>query len=335
MDSREQFIEAMDPDRTDRGLADATERAAGVVHNPVDDGLVDLVNDYSLSQSAGTRTVSLVSMTNLSSETWLLTGANGKIGRQLRHHLRKRLARLVVADRLAPPDSASNEVAVSFDLNDFQTVASLMPGCDGVIHLAGIADEAPYADLLRVNALGTYHVLESMRLAGVPRLVYASSNRITGFHSTNELLDDRSTVRPDGLYGASKAAAEALTRMYADKFGIRVCNVRIGSLEETPTSQREAATWLSPSDANLAFESAMTTSLPFSVFYAVSANRYRFWSLEPGRAIGYVPNDDASTILGDNVYPPDNSAQAGDFANAEYTLPFLSSSRTGTGIRVD
>ena len=274
-------------------------------------------------------------MTNLSAETWLLTGANGKIGQQLRIHLRKRVARLVVADREAPPDPASNEVAVSFDLNDFESIAQLTPGCDGVIHLAGIADEAPYADLLRVNALGTYHVLESMRLADVPRLVYASSNRITGFHSTNELLDDRSTVRPDGLYGASKAAAEALTRMYADKFGIRVCNVRIGSLEETPTSQREAATWLSPSDANLAFESAMTTSLPFSVFYAVSANRHRFWSLEPGRAIGYVPHDDASTILGDNVCPPDNTAQAGDFANAGYTLPFLSAGITDTSNRTD
>lgn len=283
----------------------------------------------------GTRIVSLAGMTDLSSETWLLTGANGNIGQQLRSHLRERVAHLVVADREAPTDLASNEAAATFDLNDFQSIAALMPGCDGVIHLAGIADEAAYADLLRVNALGTYHVLESMRLAGVPRLVYASSNRITGFHSTNELLDDQSTVRPDGLYGASKAAAEALTRMYADKFGMQVCNVRIGSFENTPSNAREAATWLSPSDANLAFESAMTTSSPFSVFYAVSANRYRFWSLEPGRTIGYVPRDDASTILGDNIYPPDNSAQAGDFANATYTLPFLSPGRAETNRRAD
>ena len=262
-------------------------------------------------------------MTDLSNETWLLTGASGRIGRQLRCYLRERVAHLVIADLEAPSDPASNESAMAFDLDDPQSVAALLPGCDGVVHLAGIPDEAPYADLMRVNALGTYHVLEAMRSAGVPRLVYASSNRLTGFHATSELLDDHSTIRPDGLYGASKAAVEALTRLYADKFGIQVCNIRIGTYKERPTTDRDAATWLSPGDANLAFEAAMTTHVPYSVFYAVSANRHRFWSLEPGRAIGYVPNDDASAVLGADVRPTGESPQAGDMASPEFTLPYL------------
>lgn len=266
---------------------------------------------------------SIDDMTDLASETWLLTGASGKIGRQLRCCLRERVAHLVVADLEAPSAPASNESAMAFDLEDPQSIAALLPGCDGVVHLAGIPDEAPYADLMRVNALGTYHVLEAMRSAGVPRLVYASSNRTTGFHATNELLDDRATIRPDGLYGASKAAVEALTRLYADKFGMQVCNIRIGTYEERPAADRDAATWLSPGDADLAFEAAMTTDVPYSVFYAVSANRHRFWSLEPGRAVGYVPNDDASAVLGADVRPSGESPQAGDMASPEYTLPYL------------
>lgn len=262
-------------------------------------------------------------MTALSESTWLLTGANGTIGRQLRRHLRERVEHLVVADLEAPGDLAAAESAATFDLTDPATIAPLMEGCDGVIHLAGIADEAPYEDLLNVNVLGTHHLLEAMRRAGVPRLVYASSNRVTGFHGAGELLDDHATVRPDGLYGASKAAAEALVRLYADKFGIRACTLRIGSYEERPTTAREAATWLSPADGNRAFEAAMTTDRPYSLFYAVSANRHRFWSLEPGREIGYQPVDDASEILGADVRPPVDAPQAGELADAEFTLRHL------------
>jgi uronate dehydrogenase len=262
-------------------------------------------------------------MDDLAQTTWLLTGANGTIGRRLRPYLRGRVARLVVADLEAPADPVENETAAAFDLTDPSTIAPLLSGCDGVIHLAGIPDEAPYTDLLRINALGTHHLLEAMRVAGVPHLVYASSNRATGFHSTNDILDDEATIRPDGLYGASKAAAEALVRMYSDKFGLRVCTLRIGSFEEEPTTAREAATWLSPADAMRAFEAAMTTRVPYSTGYAVSATRHRFWSLEPGRRIGYHPVDDASTILGDDVRPPADVPQAGDMASAEFTLRFL------------
>jgi len=44
-DARQQFIEAMERDRADRGLADATERAADAVRGLVADGPVSKVND--------------------------------------------------------------------------------------------------------------------------------------------------------------------------------------------------------------------------------------------------------------------------------------------------
>ncbi|MFT3872410.1 MAG: AAA family ATPase [Nocardioides sp.] len=44
-DARAQFIEAMERDRADRGLADATERAAEAVRGLVNDGPVSMVND--------------------------------------------------------------------------------------------------------------------------------------------------------------------------------------------------------------------------------------------------------------------------------------------------
>lgn len=256
----------------------------------------------------------------LQDERWLITGANGKIGRGLRRHLQPRVGHLVVADLEAPEAGEANETCRAFDLRDPATIPPLLDGVDGVVHLAGIPDEAPYADLLQVNALGLYHLLESMRAAGVRHLVYASSNRATGLHPASATLDETSTIRPDGLYGASKAACEALARMYADKFGLRVASLRIGTFKEAPENPREAATWLSHADAWRAFEAAMTTREGFCVFYAVSANEHRFWSLEPGRAIGYEPQDDAARILGHDVAPPRDEPQAGALGSAEFTL---------------
>lgn len=255
----------------------------------------------------------------LSRSRWLLTGANGRIGSHLRPYLRERVAHLVVADLECPSGIETNETGAAFDLDDAESIRSLLEGCDGVVHLAGIPDEAPFPDLLRINALGTYNLLEAMRLNGVTRLVNASSNRSTGFYPTTEILDDTTPPRPDGLYGASKVAVEAVTRLYADKFDFQVSNIRIGSFEEAPTSPREAATWLSSADACRAFEAAMRTEERYCVFYAVSANKHRFWSLEPGRRIGFYPQDDASTHLGSTVTAP-AGPQAGDMASAEYTL---------------
>ncbi|MGO1514663.1 NAD-dependent epimerase/dehydratase family protein [Agrococcus casei] len=257
----------------------------------------------------------------LSESTWALTGADGSIGRVLRRHLRDRVQRLVVADLQAPADPADNEVSLAFDVTDPASITPVVAGVDGVIHLAAVPDEAPYEALLRVNALGTHNLLEAMRTQGVRHLVYASSNRATGFHPVDAMLDDQSTIRPDGLYGASKAAVEALTRLYADKFGLRVCNLRIGSFKAAPVVPRDAATWLSPGDMTRAFEAAMTAEQPFSVFYGVSANRHRFWSLEPGHAVGYTPLDDASDILGADVQPSPHAPQAGaEFSSQEFTL---------------
>lgn len=141
----------------------------------------------------------------LGDETWMITGANGTIGSGLRAYLQTRVHHLVVPDRERPPNSGPNETSVVMDLREPDTLPAALEDVQGVVHLAGIADEAPYADLLEVNALGTYHLLEAMRAAGIYRLVYASSNRATGMHSPADVLEDRSVVRPDGLYGASKA----------------------------------------------------------------------------------------------------------------------------------
>jgi len=256
----------------------------------------------------------------LADQTWVLTGAAGGIGSSVRAGLAEQVARLRLLD-IAPVDPRHpHEEAVRADVRDQVAVEAALAGADGVLHLGGIADEADFHDLAEVNIVGTFHVLEAARRAGVGRLVFASSNRTTGFYDASTVVDTTMPTRPDGLYGVSKVAGEALGRLYADKFGLAVACVRIGSFEQSPQDLRQLATWLSPADCLRAFLAAMSApDLGYAVFYAASRNGGRWWDLRAGRALGYEPADDAaayaSQLPGEYTGP-----QGGRFADPEYTL---------------
>lgn len=206
-------------------------------------------------------------------ETVVVTGAAGKVGSVVRRALRSEVGRLVLLDRVPLQVEAANEVVRAVDLEDAAAVEAALAGADAVLHLGGLADEAPLEQLLDANVVGTHHVLEAARRAAVPRVVLASSNRVAGFYPTGHRTDPREPVRPDGLYGVSKAAVEALGRLYADKFDVSVVCLRIGSFEEAPSERRHLATWLSPRDAVGFCRAALAAPLStrFVTVYAVSA----------------------------------------------------------------
>ncbi|WP_336206263.1 NAD-dependent epimerase/dehydratase family protein [Nonomuraea sp. LPB2021202275-12-8] len=254
-------------------------------------------------------------------ETIVLTGAAGLVGSVLRGPLRAEARRLVLVDREPLTAEAANEEVRQADLSSAEDVAAVIEGADGVVHLAGIPDEAPLPDLLQANVLGAHHVLEAARLTGVRRVVLASSNRLTGLYPATRTVSPQDPVRPDGLYGVSKAAVEALGRLYADKFGLEVVCLRIGSLEPEPTEARHLATWLSPRDcAGFVLAALRHPGVRFAAAYAVSANTRAFWELPD--ELGYRPVDDAEgyRIEGAESFFTEGTPQGGDFATPGYTL---------------
>ncbi|MFJ8670272.1 NAD-dependent epimerase/dehydratase family protein [Streptomyces sp. NPDC093600] len=265
----------------------------------------------------------------MSPGTVAITGAAGTIGSVAREALRSEAARLILLDRVPLRQEAENEDVRTVDLRDAAAVESALAGADRVLHLGGIPDEAPLPDLLEANVLGTHHVLEAARRTGIERVVLASSNRVTGFYPAAHLTRPQEPVRPDGLYGVSKAAVEALGRLYADKFGLSVVCLRIGSFEHFPTESRHLATWLSPRDAVGYIRAALTAPLPtrFATAYAVSANTRRFWELTDPAELAYTPVDNAELHAADIPaadLPIDPAApQAGPYALPEFTLKHL------------
>jgi uronate dehydrogenase len=233
----------------------------------------------------------------------LLTGAAGRIATAVRPLLRELAGEVVLTDRAAPDALAPGERFVAADLADPAPWGALAAGCEAILHLGAVADEAPFEVLAGPNLHGPFHVYDAARRAGVRRVVVASSGRATGFYRAGERLDGEATPRPDGLYGATKAFSEALGRMYADKFGLEVVALRIGTFEERPTTWRDLSTWLSPGDAGRLVRAALTAPVDgFLAVYGVSANTRAWWDLPP--QLGYEPVDDAEDYAAE-VAPDD------------------------------
>jgi uronate dehydrogenase len=238
------------------------------------------------------------------SERVLITGAAGSIGRTLRGGLRGRyLLRLL---DVAPQDAAEpGEEVVTLDLNDRPATEAAVKDVDMVIHLAAIAQEASFDDILGGNITTTYSVYESARRAGVRRVVFASSNHVTGFYPRSERIGPYDPVRPDGFYGASKAFGETLGRLYAEKYGLEVVCLRIGTFAERPTRPRHLSTWLSPRDCLELVRCCLEApEVGFTVVYGVSANTRSWWKNDAAESLGYRPRDNAEEFATQIEEPP-------------------------------
>jgi len=249
-----------------------------------------------------------------------ITGASGRIGRRIVGLLDRpgRTLRLVdtdLPDRLGDDDrwgpglDADRVELRRASIEDERGIRSALDGADAVVHLAALASERPWADILRVNIDGTQKVLEAARLGGATRVMLASSIHAVGFAEATDAATTRVLVpRPDTFYGVSKAAVEALGSVYADRYGLsivsaRICNFGAG---DRPGSGRGLAHWLSPADAARLVEAALALDDGrHHIVWGVSANAPDAFDLSAGRAIGYEPQDDAfaSVAARDGVEP--------------------------------
>lgn len=171
----------------------------------------------------------------------LVTGAAGIVGTFLTRRLPPLGHTLRLLDLVAVDDPAGAETVVG-DVRDPDVLAKAVDGVDAVVHLAGLSTENTFENILSANIDGTYQVFEACRRAGVRRVVYASSNHAVGFTPRADLVGVDVPLRPDTYYGLSKAFGECLGRLYADKYGLEVACLRIGSCFERPRSVRMLAT---------------------------------------------------------------------------------------------
>jgi hypothetical protein len=256
----------------------------------------------------------------------LITGAAGRIGSMLRPRLARpgRTLRLLDIAEISP---GPGEEAVRASVTDLGAMTAACAGADAVIHLAGIAHEAAWDEILGANIHGTYCVFQAARRAGVPRVVFASSNHAVGFTPRSSFpVPDYAFPAPDTYYGVAKVAGEGLAAMYHHRYGLDAVCIRILTCFEKPPSLRGLSTWLSPDDAGRLFEACLAAPSPgFAVIYGVSANTRGGWvSLDEARALGYEPRDDAEAYAAELIGEhgePDPHGPVFRYLGGEYTLP--------------
>ncbi|HEX5916493.1 MAG TPA: NAD(P)-dependent oxidoreductase [Nocardioides sp.] len=260
----------------------------------------------------------------------LVTGAAGSIGRVVTVGL-DALGHEVVGLDLVPPPEGTTFDWHEADCADGDAVEAVFAEerLDAVVHLAGIPDEASLPDELTSHVVTTAALLDAMVAHDVPRIVYASSNHAVGrTPRADGVLTEHALPRPDTYYGVAKVAAEALLHLFADRHEIDAVACRIGSFLEEPASLRGLSTWLSHDDCVRMVEAALTTPAPgYAVLYGISANTRAWWDLEPGRRLGYEPQDDAEAYADRVEGGPHDEAEAahvgGPFATAQFHRPAL------------
>jgi UDP-glucose 4-epimerase len=168
----------------------------------------------------------------------LITGGAGFVGSHIVEDLAKAGYRVTVFDNFSSGlednlrEVAADVEIVEGDVVDRDAIVKAARGKDIVSHQAAQLEitkclEDPIGDL-NTNLIGTINVLEAARLAGVERVVNASSACIYGQAEAPPVDEDAHPHDPNWSYGASKLAAEKYAQVFSNDYGFPVFSLRYG-----------------------------------------------------------------------------------------------------------
>jgi len=155
-----------------------------------------------------------------------ITGGAGFIGSNLTNELIKRGNKITIYDNLSsgrleflePYLKTKKVKLIKGDILDFPKLKKAIKGHDLVFHLAanpnisqGILD--PTIDL-KIGILGTFNVLNAMRLVSVKKIAYTSGSGVYGDQGEKFIKENFGPLLPVSMYGASKIASEALVSTF-------------------------------------------------------------------------------------------------------------------------
>lgn len=224
----------------------------------------------------------------------VLTGAAGKVAASMRPYLLDYIHALKLTDRRPPEHQDELETFTQADLLDLTEARRTFAGADAVVHLAGHPRDTDFETLCQANIAATFNVFEAARLEGVPRVIFASSNHAVGLRLVNDVQDENTPPRPDGLYGATKVFGEALTTLYADKHGMSTLALRIGHVSDRPIDKRRLSIWLHPQDlAQLVHIGITHPDIAGQIVPAVSGTSRPYYDTSIIDQLGYSPRHNA------------------------------------------
>jgi uronate dehydrogenase len=225
-------------------------------------------------------------------ERLLVTGAAGKVAQQALPFLAQFTSELRLSDVKQPEFVPKNAQFIPCELADRPGLCCLMREVDGVVHLGGFPVETDFDTLLDPNIIGVHNLYEAARVNNCPRIVFATSNHVTGFYDQETKVGPETRPRPDSWYAVTKVFGETVAQLYHDKVGQETALVRIGSITPEPTDYRMLSTWFSAKDFAALSHAALTTkTLGCRVIYGASNNALSWWDNSAHSDLGWHPQD--------------------------------------------
>jgi GDP-4-dehydro-6-deoxy-D-mannose reductase len=168
----------------------------------------------------------------------LITGCGGFIGSYLAEYsLQKDIAVYGVVHHGAKNlDHLKEKITlISCDIQDKDSVKAIVAEVkpDIIFHLAAESQVEPsnqnFEKTFSINTLGTLHLLEAVRQAGItPVIGLAGSSAEYGPSHQDEVhIDETHGFRPSSLYAVSKAAADMLGYFYWKAYHLPIIRVRL------------------------------------------------------------------------------------------------------------
>jgi len=162
----------------------------------------------------------------------LVTGGAGYIGSVVTHDLVDAGHEVVVVDDLSAGFAFNVPASVEFHqlpVHEIGRVLTPGAGFDAVLHFAGrieVAESVARPDLYwNINVAGSMAVLDAIRAAGTPRMIFSSTGSMYDAADTGKLTEE-APVRPRNPYAATKLAVDLMLAGESGAFGLGAASLR-------------------------------------------------------------------------------------------------------------
>lgn len=164
-----------------------------------------------------------------------ITGGTGFIGSRLTLRCLEHGHSVKVLGQENTPAEAANKILVEQKGADVilgsvmnrELLIRGLQGADVVFHLAAAQHEVNVPDqrFRDINVEGTINVLQASVNAGVKRFVHGSTIGVYGSSMDGNVIDEKSPLRPDNIYGETKAEGEKAVFSFAEKLPVVVIRI--------------------------------------------------------------------------------------------------------------
>jgi UDP-glucose 4-epimerase len=179
----------------------------------------------------------------------LVTGGAGYIGSVVGALLVAEGHDVIVLDDLSTGHGDAVPTGASFVRGTLRDDAPrlLADGVDAVLHFAAkslVGESVAQPSLYWGNNLGgSLALLEAMRAAGTPRIVFSSTAAVYGEPETVP-IDETAPTRPTSPYGGSKVAVDTALAEFARMYGLGAISLRYFNVAGAHPEAGSAVRWL-------------------------------------------------------------------------------------------